>query len=415
MPAQNNLKLQKSGGGKPSLTDKTILFFLVILNLSALFYYKYWCFFLENINLFSARLNFVPFNNPQIALPIGISFYVFQILSYLIDAYRGCFAPQKSFVALSTYVSMFPQLVAGPIVRYQSVAEDLQNRRTIPENVYKGLRRFVSGLAKKVLIADQMAVIADTVFNSQVNELPCVFAWAGALAYTFQIFYDFSGYSDMAIGLGRVFNFHFPENFNYPYSARSVQEFWRRWHISLSSWFRDYVYIPLGGNRKGQFRTYLNMYIVFGLCGLWHGATWSFVVWGLYHGTMLVVERAGLNKFIAKLPAVFANLYVWLFAISGWVIFRADTLSQAGRFLRIMFCGNPEYQANTFYPAADFLTYSNLFAVIAAVIFSYPFAAEKYRRFHGGVADTLLMLFLFVVTYVFAVTSTFSPFIYFRF
>ena len=404
---------------------KLYLIIGICSNLAGLLYYKYWMFLLENINIFSSVLHFKPFNIPIIALPIGISFYVFQIMSYLIDVYKKEVPAQKSFVNLATYVSLFPQLVAGPIVRYQTIMEDIENRNTNFDNVYIGLRRFVIGLAKKVLIADQMAFVADKVFNSELSTIPCLFAWVGAIAYTLQIFYDFSGYSDMAIGLGRVFNFRFLENFNYPYCSQSIKEFWRRWHISLSSWFRDYLYIPLGGNRKGKLRTFINMYIVFGLCGLWHGATWNFVIWGLYHGTGLVLERLALDKIINKLQdiklqnifygRVILNLYVILFVVIGWVIFRAETLPQAAQFLRIMFTGNSGVDFNSFYTALDFLTYSNLWIAIIGIICSYPIFSGEYLKFKYSNVETFLIIFLFIITYVFAMTSTFSPFIYFRF
>lgn len=394
---------------------KAILVVGIVLNLSALLFCKYWMFLLENVNLLSGALSFKAVKIPKIALPIGISFYVFQILSYLIDVYRGQVKAQKKFISLATYVSLFPQLVAGPIVRYETIAEDLENRATNFDNVYQGLRRFIIGLAKKVLIADQMAFIADTVFDSPVQTIPTVFAWIGALAYTLQIFYDFSGYSDMAIGIGRMFNFRFLENFNFPYAARSVQDFWRRWHISLSSWFKDYLYIPLGGNRCSKLRTLFNSYVVFGLCGLWHGATWNFVTWGLYHGSFLAAEKAGLKKLIDKLPATLANLYVWLFAIVGWVIFRAKDLITAKQYLKIMFFGNKKAPLNTFYQATEFITYSNVIVLIAAILFSYPLVPQKYSEIRYTKTDCIAMAFLFVIAYVFAITSTFSPFIYFRF
>ena len=384
-------------------------------NLSALFFYKYWMFFLQNFNLLLSDLHRPMLDVPQIALPIGISFYVFQIMSYLIDVYRKEVKAQPNLFLLATYVSLFPQLVAGPIVRYQTIAEDLENRKTQPDNIFIGMRRFVIGLAKKVLVADQVAFIADKVFDAPVASVPCAFAWLGALAYTLQIYFDFSAYSDMAIGLGRIFNFRFLENFNYPYSAHSVQEFWRRWHISLSTWFRDYLYIPLGGSRKGKWRTYLNCYIVFGLCGLWHGASWNFVVWGLYHGTGLMVERIGLSKLLERLPSALSNLYVWLFAVIGWVMFRATDLTHAGQFLKIMFLGNPSAPLNTFYTATEFLTYSNLLIMLLGIVLSYPIFNGRYKRFKFSPAETALVFALFAVAYVFAMTSTFSPFIYFRF
>lgn len=397
----------------------------IILNLAGLLYYKYWMFLIENINLLSTSLHFEAFTVPQIALPIGISFYVFQIMSYLIDIWRKEVPVQKNFIALAAYVSLFPQLVAGPIVRYQTIMEDIKNRNTNFDNIFIGLRRFVIGLAKKVLIADQMAFIADKVFDAPITSIPCVFAWVGAVAYTLQIFYDFSGYSDMAIGLGRIFNFRFLENFDYPYSSKSIKEFWRRWHISLSSWFRDYLYIPLGGNRKGKIRTFINMYIVFGLCGWWHGATWNFVVWGLYHGTGLVLERLALEKCIEKiktwkfkgiqLGGVLLNIYTLLFVIIGWVIFRTENLTMTQNYLRIMFKGNPTAPINNFIPALDFLTYSNLWVALIGILCSYPIFSGKYDKFRNSKTETLLILVLFIITYVFAMTSTFSPFIYFRF
>ena len=399
---------------------KIVLGLGIMLNLSALFFFKYWVFFLTNMNLVLENLNFAPVTVPQIALPIGISFYIFQIISYLIDVYRKEVNSQKNLFTLATYVSLFPQLIAGPIVRYKTIKEDLQNRPTNWENVFIGLRRFVIGLAKKVLIADQMASIADRIFDSPVASVPCLFAWLGILAYTLQIFYDFSGYSDMAIGLGRIFNFRFLENFDYPYSAKSITEFWRRWHISLSSWFRDYLYIPLGGNRKGKIRTYINMYIVFALCGWWHGATWNFIVWGLYHGTGLVLEKLAFKKIIdrwsiSKLGRLFFNLYVWLFVIVGWVFFRASNLSQAKEFLKVMFMGNNDAPINSFYTATDFLTYSNLWMAIIGILCAYPIFTGKYNKFRYSKLETFCILILFIITYIFAMTSTFSPFIYFRF
>jgi alginate O-acetyltransferase complex protein AlgI len=415
------LAIDKNQGAK----RKYILTFGIILNLSALFFYKYWMFFLGNMNLVLETLNFAPATIPQIALPIGISFYVFQIMSYLIDVYRKQVPVQKNLATLATYVSLFPQLIAGPIVRYQTIEEDLHNRSTNLDNVFIGTRRFVIGLAKKVLIADQMALVADSVFGSAVSSVPWLFSWVGILAYTLQIFFDFSAYSDMAIGLGRIFNFRFLENFNYPYCAKSIKDFWHRWHISLSTWFRDYLYIPLGGNRKGKFRTYLNMYIVFGLCGWWHGATWSFVIWGLYHGTWLVLERGVWGRYLEKLQKwklpkvkigeIVSNIYTWLVVMVGWVFFRADSLSYAKDYLKIMFTGNPNAPTNSFYTATDFLTFSNLWVLIIGLVLSYPIFNGKYEKFRFSRGESILLILLFVVTFVFAMTSTFSPFIYFRF
>jgi alginate O-acetyltransferase complex protein AlgI len=377
------------------------------------------------MNVVLETLNFAPINHLEIALPIGISFYIFQIISYLVDVYRKEVPAQKNLSVLATYISLFPQLIAGPIVRYKTISEDLNNRSTNLDNVFIGLRRFVIGLAKKVLIADQMAFIADKVFGSPVKSIPCIFVWIGLLAYTLQIFYDFCGYSDMAIGLGRIFNFRFLENFDYPYSAQSIRDFWRRWHISLSSWFKDYLYIPLGGNRKGKIRTYINLYVVFGLCGWWHGATWSFIIWGLYHGTWLVLERAFLEKYLNKIKeinlfklrigVVILNLYTWIILMIGWVFFRSDSLSYAVKFIKIMFTGNDNAPINSFYISADFLTFSNLWIGIIGILCSYPIFSGKYEKFRYSKKESILIIFLFIIAYLFAVTSTFSPFIYFRF
>jgi alginate O-acetyltransferase complex protein AlgI len=283
---------------------KKLLILGICLNLSALIVYKYLSFIVINFNL----LHLFNIKNPHIALPLGISFYIFQSISYLVDIYRKKITHSKSLINFAAYISLFPQLVAGPIVRYSSVARSFDDRQLKLNNVFEGLQRFVMGLAKKVLIVDTMALIADTIFKSSVATIPFSISWLGAIAYTLQIYFDFSGYSDMAIGLGRIFNFKFPENFKYPYSSKSITEFWRRWHISLSSFFRDYLYIALGGNRNGKYRTYINLFIVFLLCGLWHGAAWSFVIWGIYQGIGLIIERSGFIKILKKLPVALSNI-----------------------------------------------------------------------------------------------------------
>lgn len=387
----------------------------ILFNLSALFYYKYWNFFIDNVNYVLTLTDLPVLTVDKVSLPIGISFYVFQIMSYLIDVYRKEVPSQKNFCLLAMYISLFPQLVAGPIVRYQTVLEDINSRSLSFDNIYYGTKRFIVGLAKKILIADNMGFIADTVFNSPVHTVPTVFAWVGILAYALQIYYDFSGYSDMAIGIGRIFNFKFLENFNYPYCSKSIQEFWRRWHISLSSWLRDYLYIPLGGNRKGKRRAVINSCIVFALCGLWHGATWNFVVWGLFHGLLLLAEKLGLKKLIEKLPFVFANIYVWLMILIGWVFFRSNDLPTAFAYLKIMFMGNPNISPESFCAATQFISYSNLLFFIFGFVFSYPIFSVWYEKIRNLVWDNALMLGLFFIAYVFAMTASFSPFIYFRF
>ena len=272
-------------------TRKWLLALAILANLSALFFYKYLDFTIGNMNALLSCFSLPELPLFNISLPIGISFYCFQAMSYTIDVYRKEVEAQYSLARLALYISLFPQLVAGPIVRYSTICNELNDRSLQLDNVYEGLVRFCIGLAKKVFIADSMGYVADQIFVEQVGTIPQLWAWVGCIAYTLQIYYDFSAYSDMAIGLGRVFNFHFLENFDFPYSATSIKDFWRRWHISLSSWLRDYLYIPLGGNRISAVRTYLNQFIVFFLCGLWHGASWNFAVWGVWHGSGLILER----------------------------------------------------------------------------------------------------------------------------
>ncbi len=393
---------------------KLILALGIIVNLSALFVYKYLSFAIGSINPLLSRFG-ITIPDPLIPLPVGISFYIFQSMSYIIDVYRKEVPAQRNIATFALYVSLFPQLIAGPIVRYTTIVADFCDRNLHLDNIYFGIQRFIIGLAKKVLIADSMAFIADKVFNAPVAQMPSFYCWLGAIAYTLQIYYDFSGYSDMAIGIGRVFNFRFLENFNYPYSAKSVQDFWRRWHISLSTWFRDYLYIPLGGNRKGKFMTYFNSFIVFFLCGLWHGAAWTFVLWGIYHGLALVIEKLGLGKKIEKLPRVLTTLYVWLFAIIGWVLFRANSISDAGHYLKNMFLGNPNYPVSTYFDAIYFMTFSNLFMMLIGIFLSFPVAKWNKVETINPRVKMAFSFVLFVITLVFSMTSNYSPFIYFRF
>ena len=397
--------------GRPGASG-SLLAVGVALDLGALVAYKYLGFLLTNLMPVLKGLG-LGLPVPEIALPIGISFYIFQIVSYLVDVRRGDVPPQRNPFKFMLYVSLFPQLIAGPIVRYRTIADDIENRAFDFDNVVAGIRRFVIGLAKKVLIADMMALVADTVFASPVKDIPCAYAWLGAIAYTLQIYFDFSGYSDMAIGLGRIFNFRFLENFDHPYASVSVQEFWRRWHISLSTWFRDYLYIPLGGNRRGKVRTYCNMFVVFLLCGLWHGAAWNFVVWGVYHGLGLVVERAGLGKIVGRLPRPLGNLYLMLFVIVGWVVFRAPDLTYAVGYLGNMF-GGAEAGFRSYGPALSFFSIERFVLMAVGVVASYPVFDRLSVRF-GECARIGFSFVLFVVVYMVAMTSEYSPFIYFRF
>ena len=391
---------------------KTLLAIGVAVDICVLVAYKYLGFLAENL-MPALRAVGLGCEVPEIALPIGISFYVFQIVSYIVDVYRGTVAAQRNPFKFMLYVSLFPQLIAGPIVRYATIAQDIENRTADFENIVAGFRRFTIGLAKKVLIADVMAGAVDVIFAAKAETIPGFYCWLGAIMYTLQIYFDFSGYSDMAIGLGRVFNFRFLENFDHPYASCSVQEFWRRWHISLSSWFRDYLYIPLGGNRKGTVRTYVNLFVVFLLCGVWHGAAWNFVAWGIYHGMGLVVERAGFGKVVKRFPKVVGNLYLMLFVVIGWVLFRAPDLGYAGTYIGNMFGGGTA-AFRSFTPLIDFISLDKALLMVVGIVASYPVFEPMVRR----VPESLRLVFgvlLFAVAFMLAMTSAYSPFIYFRF
>ena len=399
-------------------------------NLGLLAFFKYANFGIENARSF---LTWVGADGlalsgiPEIALPLGISFYTFQSMSYTIDVYRRQVEATSSLLDFACYVTMFPQLVAGPIVRYVDVAAELRQRSLRIEDFASGALRFTVGLAKKVLIANTVAQVADRIFDLPTSEVSTSLAWVGALAYTLQIYFDFSGYSDMAIGLGRMLGFRFPENFNYPYVARSNQDFWRRWHISLSTWFRDYLYIPLGGNRGHPLVVYRNLVLVFLLCGLWHGASWNFVIWGGYHGLFLIVERRGLGRWLEARPRALQHVYALAVAVGGWVLFRAETLEQAGAFYAAM-VGLGAGVASAMW----LLDPAVLVAAAAGAVFATPVAPLLLRTWQRGhAASTGLARSSFVVseTIVLAATppllltactaalaaGTHNPFIYFRF
>ena len=346
--------------------NKTIvLIFSIIFNLGLLVYFKYFNFIATNIDNIIGN-NVIP--NKNIVLPIGISFYTFQIMSYIIDLYRGDIKVQKNLLNLALYISFFPQLIAGPIVKYKDIDEQLQKRTVTIEKFSNGIKRFVYGLAKKVIFANTLAYIADTIFNSNIEFLNMPIAWLGAICYTLQIYFDFSGYSDMAIGLGKMFGFEFMENFNLPYISESITEFWRRWHISLSTWFKEYLYIPLGGNRKGKIRTYINLLIVFFATGIWHGASWNFVVWGLFNGFFLVIERIKLKELLDKNKLKFINhIYALLVIIFGWVLFRADTLKSALQYMKIMI--SPSKQLVNF-DTSLIINNRNIMMIIVVILFS---------------------------------------------
>ncbi len=407
---------------KPDKKNKFALIFAVIVNLGILGLFKYAGFAVESVN----GLVNINIPVPQIALPIGISFFTFQALSYVIDVYRGTTDVQKNFFNILLYVSFFPQLIAGPIVKYHDVNEQIVNRTQNLDKIALGLRRFICGLSKKVLIANTMGQVADTIFGANSSELSLLTAWIGAIAYIFQIYYDFSGYSDMAIGLGHMFGFEFKENFNYPYGAKNIQEFWRRWHISLSTWFKEYLYIPLGGNRKGRLRTALNKIIVFFATGLWHGANWTFVIWGLYHGLFLLIEE--FVPIIKKLPKVIAHIYTMLVVTVGFVVFRADTITDGISYLSQMFTGF-DITASSLSLGLSQLTPWFIFILIVAIIGCAPIkpVADKIRAHaHSDmVLDTkwkAIQVALYVVAFVLLFWcilrlsgTSYNPFIYFRF
>ncbi len=383
---------------------KVVLWASVVFNLGLLFFFKYFNFVTGGIF-------------PAIKLPIGISFFTFQIMSYTIDVYRRSVEPQKSLLKLALYISLFPQLIAGPIVRYIDVEKQLTYRECTAEKTARGMIRFSMGLAKKVIVSNTVAAICDGIFGS-TNTVPAFTAWVGVICYALQIYFDFSGYSDMAIGMGHMLGFDFLENFNYPYVSCSVQEFWRRWHISLSSWFRDYLYIPLGGNRRGKVRTYINLIIVFACTGLWHGASFSFIVWGLWHGLFLVIERLGFKKVLDKLPKFIGWIYTMLVVLVGWVFFRADTLSAAMKYLGEMF----SFSGGVANGMAQFDNLSFIITVIAIILCTpvYQFLKGKLEKTEGGkkaafVIGAVLATGLFILSVIFLTGLGYNPFIYFRF
>jgi len=345
---------------------KVVLAVSVIVNIGALVYFKYTMLLTESFN----SLTGFDIPVPQITLPLGISFFTFQAMSYVIDVYRGDAGVQKNYFRLLLYISFFPQLIAGPIVRYSDIEEEINKRKQSPEQTVNGILRFAAGLAKKVLIANNVALMADTVFGALGN-IDTLSAWLGAIAYMLQIYFDFSGYSDMAIGLGLMFGFHFRENFNYPYISGSVREFWRRWHISLSTWFKEYLYIPLGGNRKGKVRTIINKFIVFACTGIWHGANWTFLLWGLYHGTLLMLEELVPKKDRGIGFKIIAHIYLILAVLIGFVLFRCDSISDFGVYLKAMFVPTGfDLSSKMFF--LSLLTPLNITALVAGIIFSTP-------------------------------------------
>ena len=394
---------------------KEILILTILINLGFLFYFKYFNFVIENINdIFSVNINAL-----KIIMPIGISFYTFQALSYVIDVYRGDVNVQRDIYKLALYICLFPQLIAGPIVKYHDVDEQINKRDVTFDKVAYGIKRFIIGLAKKMLIANTLGAVADKIFTQPVEQFDCLTAWIGAIAYSFQIFYDFSGYSDMAIGLGSIFGFKFLENFNYPYISKSITEFWRRWHISLSTWFKEYLYIPLGGNRVTKFRNYLNLFIVFFTTGFWHGASWNLIFWGLWHGMFIIFEKiTGWHKKEGRWGLCLAHhIYTILAFVIGWVMFRADNMGYAWNYIKNMFGMVGEHEIA--YEMAYYIDNIEIIAFIVAIVLSMPiFSKILFIKYKHKVLRTIVniwLILLFIVSTASIAASTYNPFIYFRF
>ena len=391
---------------------KIILTLAVICNLGILVVFKYTDFILGTVNTLTGL--YLPL--PQIRMPIGISFFTFQAMSYVIDVYRGTTKAQKNYAKVLLYISFFPQLIAGPIVKYHDIAQEIDNRTQSLEGVSLGIRRFSAGLCKKVLISNTMGLVADQLFGASAGNINAAGAWLGAISYMLQIYFDFSGYSDMAIGLGWMFGFHFKENFNYPYISGSIREFWRRWHISLSGWFLEYLYIPLGGNRKGKFRTVVNKMIVFLCTGIWHGAAVNFLFWGIYHGCFLMLEEyvPWIGRKGSKLKAVFQHIYALLVVCIGFVFFRADTMSQGLFWIKEMFTGFT-WNAAAMSFAVQQITPVFLVTLAGALIACCPvIKTVNNKKWYAPFAYVCSLLGL-VVCMLSLASGTYNPFIYFRF
>ncbi|WP_375237796.1 MBOAT family O-acyltransferase [Aurantibacter sp.] len=388
---------------------KTGLYFSIIFNLSILGYFKYSSFLYLTISDTLPFLNLDAAKFDSVVLPLGISFFTFQTMSYTIDVYFGMVKASKNFLSFLTYVSFFPQLIAGPIVRYSEIKDQLNQRYVDGNMFYSGLERFVIGLSKKLLIANNCALIADSIFNLPQNESSALISWIGIIAYSIQIYFDFSGYSDMAIGLGKLFGFNFPENFNYPYVSKSIKEFWKRWHITLSLWFKDYLYIPLGGNRSSNYKNYINLIIVFLITGLWHGANWTFIIWGLWHGVFIILERRFLTKKLENTHSFIAHFYCLFVVLIGWIIFRSDSIKDAFNYIINLF----DFTKPTNY---DFLLYYLNIETVIAMVFGISLSIPLFK--HSSFLEKtkpLIIVLLFILCSFYVASESYNPFIYFRF
>lgn len=353
----------------------------------------------------------------RVALPIGISFYTFQSMSYTIDLYLRKIKVQKSFIGFTSYVTLFPQIVAGPIVRYEDVAAEIEERTVNINKISEGIGKFIKGLAKKVLLANNIGLIWTQIKAMDYGQISAVTAWVGILAFTFQIYFDFSGYSDMAVGMGKMLGFNFPKNFDHPYMSKSISEFWRRWHITLGTWFREYVYIPLGGNRKGLPKTLRNLLITWALTGLWHGASWNFILWGLYFGILIIIERLGWGNILKKLPSAVSMAYTFLLVVFGWVLFDTDTLGSTWRFIKAMFGGNGVFFDST----ASHMLFTNIFIFIVCIFASTDRfgkavkAISRRREKLVAYAKPAIIAATQLLCTAYLVDATYNPFLYFRF
>ncbi|MBC7694186.1 MAG: MBOAT family protein [Burkholderiales bacterium] len=397
---------------------KLLLLLSVSVNLGLLFYFKYSNFFIENVNSVLLMFGDKQINWTKLILPIGISFYTFETITYVVDVYRHLHKPLTKFWDYQLYIILFPKLIAGPIIRYHELADQITERKDTVDDKLVGFYRFGLGLAKKVLIANHMGVVADEIFGKDYHEIDTMTAWVGSLAYTFQIYFDFSGYSDMAIGLGRMIGFRFPENFNNPYTSQSITEFWKRWHITLGNWMRNYLYIPLGGNQVSKTRLYFNLWIVFLASGLWHGASWSFIFWGAFHGFFLVIERAFLGKILLKIGKIPSIIITFLIVNLAWVFFRVEKISDAFIFIKRMFVFNFNMETTI---DTEFITYA-----VIAIIFSFFTITKFTQRIQNSIYVNEYNCFkhitvfpLVVILFVLCICSItslgFNPFIYFRF
>lgn len=388
---------------------RLILTLGIVFDLGFLGYYKYAGFV---VSLLNRIVHHEIMSVPQIALPIGISFFTFQAISYIVDVYRKDTEYSKSVVNVALYIAFFPQLIAGPIVKYRDINKQIEKRQANWVKVSNGFRRFIYGLAKKVLVSNVLGLCVDTIYSNDLSFIDYKVAWIGALAYTFQIYYDFSGYSDMAIGLGKMFGFDILENFNYPYVSKSISEFWRRWHISLGSWFREYLYIPLGGNRKGEIRTYINLCIVFFLTGLWHGANLTFVFWGLYHGFFRIIERLGFDKWLKK-HDVLATIYCFLVVNFGWVIFRSTSIINSLRYLARMIL--PFKYNNSTIEMYTFLNLKIVFIGVVAILGAGCVPKKIANKWKNSIPEAIYCVVLLILCLASIASNTYNPFIYFQF